>query len=289
MSFSEEIKSFEKEYPYQTIRVGRACFRYILAGQAESPAVVLLNGGMNCSEMWHAYVRALSRSCRVLAFDYPRELASAEETVDAIAQLMEKLGIDRAVLAGASFGGLMAQLIAKRYPQKVRGLGLFSTAALTEATIKKGRKKYRGYKVLLWVMKRKHLNYEKLKPKLIAASMKQTEQESEENRRYIQEMLESMFKDYPKEKDVHITGMMVGLMETKPCRKEDFAYLNGNVAMMFPEKDFFSKEEQQELIDTFPRARIEYVQNGHFGTVLEWERYVEVIERLVQKAQTESH
>jgi hypothetical protein len=59
--------------------------------------------------------------------------------------------------------------------------------------------------------------------------------------------------------------MMVGLMEIKPCRKEDFAYLHGNVAMMFPEKDFFSKEEQQELIDTFPGARIEYVKNGHLG------------------------
>jgi pimeloyl-ACP methyl ester carboxylesterase len=281
MMFSEEIKSFEKAYPYQKIRVGRACFRYILAGPEEGPAVVLLNGGMNCSEMWHAYVKALSRSCRVLAFDYPRELAAAEETADAIAQLMGKLGIDCAVLAGASFGGLMAQMIAKRHPEKVRGLGLFSTAALTEATIRTGRKKYRSYKILLWVMKRKHLNYEKLKPRLIAASMKQTQQESEENQQYIQELLEYLFKDYPKEKDIHITGMIVGLMETEPCRKEDFAGLNGNVAMMFPEKDFFSEEEQQELIDTFPGARIEYVKNGHFGTILEWERYVDVIHGLL--------
>jgi hypothetical protein len=122
-----------------------------------------------------------------------------------------------------------------------------------------------------------------LKPRLIAVSMKQTQQESEENRRYIQEMLTWLFKDYPKEKDVHITGLIVGLMRIAPCRKEDFAYLNGNVAMMFPEKDFFSKEEQQELIDTFPGARIEYVQNGHFGTILEWERYVDVIEGLLGK------
>jgi pimeloyl-ACP methyl ester carboxylesterase len=281
MSFSEEMKLFEQEYPYQKIMAGRASFRYILAGQAGQPAVVLLNGGMNCSEMWHKYVPALSRSCRVLAFDYPRELATAEETADAVAQLMEKLGIDRAVLAGASFGGFMAQLIAKRHPEKVRGLGLFSSAALAEATIKKGRKKYRGYKLLLWFMKRKHLNYEKLKPKLMAVSMKQTEQESEENKQYIQEMLTYLFKDYPKEKDIHITGMMVGLMETEPCHQEDFAYLNGNVAMTFPEKDFFSKEEQQDLIETFPGARIESVKNGHFGTILEWKRYVAVIKSLL--------
>jgi hypothetical protein len=44
--FSEEIKLLEKEFPYQHITVGRANFRYILAGQAENPAVVLLCGGI---------------------------------------------------------------------------------------------------------------------------------------------------------------------------------------------------------------------------------------------------
>jgi predicted esterase len=281
MLFSEDMKLFEKEYSYRTITVGQASFRYILAGQAENPAVVLLNGGMNFSEMWYKYIKELSQYCRVLTFDYPRELTDAVETADAVARLMETLGIERAVLVGASFGGFMAQLIAKRYPEKVCGLGLFSTSALTEATVRNGRKKYRSYSILLWFMKRKNFNYEKLKPKFIAASMKQAKQESEENKRYIKDMLEYVFKDYTKEKDIHITSTMVSLMNIKPCCKEDFAYLNGNVAMVLPEKDFFSEEEQQELIDTFPGARIEYVQNGHYGTVLECEKYFGAIKSLL--------
>jgi pimeloyl-ACP methyl ester carboxylesterase len=279
--FSEEIKLLEKEFPYQHITVGRANFRYILAGQAENPAVVLLCGGMNYSEMWHEYVRELSQSYRVLTFDYPRELETVWEAVDAIPKLMEKLGIDRAVIAGASFGGFMAQLIAKKYPEKVNGLGLFSTGAMTESTIKIGRKKYRSYKFVLWLLKRKHFNYEKWKPFLISASMKEAKQESEENRQYLREMFDFIFKDYTKEKDIHITNMMVGLMDIEPCHKEDFAYLNGNVALVFPEKDFFDKEEQQELIATFPGARIEYVKNGHYGTILECDRYIDVIKSLI--------
>jgi pimeloyl-ACP methyl ester carboxylesterase len=202
------------------------------------------------------------------------------EARDAIAELMEKLGIERAVFAGASFGGFMAQLIAKKYPEKVSGLGLFSTGALTENTIKTGRKKYRSYKLILWLLKRKHFNYEKWKPFLISASMKEAKQESEEDRKYLREMFEFIFRDYTKEKDIHITNMMVGLMDIEPCQKEDFAFLEGNVALVFPEKDFFSKTEQQELIDTFPRARIEYVKNGHFGTILECDKYCEVIRGL---------
>jgi pimeloyl-ACP methyl ester carboxylesterase len=280
MLFSEDIKLFEQEYQYQSITIGKAKFRYILAGKEENPAIVLLNGGMNCSEMWYKYVRELSQDYQVLVFDYPRELIDVLEIADAVSGLMEKLGIGRAVLAGASFGGFMAQLIARKYPEKVSGLGLFSTCALTEKTIKDGKKKYSSYKLMLWLMKRKKFNYEKLKPRLIAASMKYAKQESEENKQYLREMYEYLFKDYPKEKDIHITSVMVGLMETKPCYKDDFDYLNGNVYALLPKEDFFSKVEQQELIDTFPIAQIEYVKNGHFGTILECEKYFDAIRSL---------
>jgi pimeloyl-ACP methyl ester carboxylesterase len=280
MSFSEEIKLFEKEFPYQNITVGRANFRYILAGQAENPAVVLLCGGMNYSEMWYEYVRKLSQFYLVLTFDYPRELATVYEARDAIVKLMEKFEIKKAVFAGASFGGFMAQLFAKKYPEKVSGLGLFSTGALTENTIKTGRKKYRSYKLILWLLKRKHFNYEKWKPFLISASMKEAKQESGEDQKYLREMFEVIFQDYTKEKDIHITNMMVGLMDIAPCHKEDFAFLDGNVALVFPEKDFFSETEQRELIATFPGAHIEYVKNGHYGTILECERYIDVIKGL---------
>jgi pimeloyl-ACP methyl ester carboxylesterase len=252
-----------------------------LAGQPENPAVVLLCGGMNYSEMWHDYVRKLSQSYRVLTFDYPRELATVYEARDAIAKLVEILGIEKAVFAGASFGGFMAQLIAKKYPEKVSGLGLFSTGALTENTIQTGRKKYRSYKLILWLLKRKHFNYEKLKLLLISTSMKEAKQESEEEQKYLREMFDFIFQDYTKEKDIHITNMMVGLMDIAPCHKEDFACLNGNVALVFPEKDFFSETEQRELIATFPGARIEYVKNGHYGTILECDKYCEVIESLL--------
>jgi pimeloyl-ACP methyl ester carboxylesterase len=281
MMFSEEMELFEKDFPYQNMKVGCANFSYVLAGKADNPAVVLLCGGMDYSRMWHEYVRKLEGSYRVLTFDYPRELATVYEARDAIAELMEKLGIEKAVFAGASFGGFMAQLIARKYPGKVSGLGLFSTGALTENTIKTGRKKYRSYKLILWLLKRKHFNYEKWKPFFISASMKEAKQESMGNQKYLREMFEFIFKDYTREKDIHVTNMMVGLMDIKPCHEEDFAYLNGNVALVFPEKDFFSETEQQELIDTFPGARIEYVKNGHFGTILECDKYCEVIQSLL--------
>lgn len=93
-------------------------------------------------------------------------------------------------------------------------------------------------------------------------------------------MFDYLFSDYPKEKDLHITGMMVGLMKTEPCRKDDFTFLHGNVILLLPEKDFFSPYEQQELLDTFDGAKVEYVKNGHFATVLESKKYCAAIRNL---------
>ena len=76
----------------------------------------------------------LSDEIKVFEKEFPYPAKTSE--------LMERLGIDRAIVAGASFGGFMAQLIAKRHLEKVVGIGLFSTAALTENTIRNGRKKY---------------------------------------------------------------------------------------------------------------------------------------------------
>jgi hypothetical protein len=94
-------------------------------------------------------------------------------------------------------------------------------------------------------------------------------------------MFDFIYKGYTKEKDIHITNMMVGLMDIEPCNKEDFAYLNGKVSLVFPENDFFSETEQQELIATFPGARIQYVKNGHYGTILECDKYCEIIKGLL--------
>jgi hypothetical protein len=94
-------------------------------------------------------------------------------------------------------------------------------------------------------------------------------------------MFDFIFKDYTKEKDIHITSLMLSLLDIVPCHKEDFVYLNGNVALVFPQKDFFSETEQKELIATFPNAHITYVKNGHFGTILECDRHCEVIRSLM--------
>ena len=280
MSYREEIEPFINKNPYQVMKIGSANIRYVITGEETKPCVVFLNGGMNCSEMWFKYVENMSDEYRILIFDYPIEIKTVDETAQIIHEFLIKLGIEKAFLAGASFGGMMAQIFARKYPQMVTGLGLFSTAGLDEKTLRIEKRKYRFAPLLLWYMK--HCDYEKLKPKVIESSLKNyAKKETEEDREYLKEMFEFMFKDYTNSKDIHITGMISKVVNIKPCKKEDFDFIKDKVLLIFPKEDFFSNDEQKSLQDLFPYAKTEYIKNGHFGTVLEYEKYIGLMKEFI--------
>lgn len=116
---------------------------------------------------------------------------------------------------------MVAQIYVQSYPGEVGGLVLISTGGMDEATLKSLKKKYRLAPLMLWYMK--HCNYEKLKPKLIRASMRHIRNESAEEITYARDMFETIFKDYKQEKDVHISGLLADVMNQTPVTEADFA------------------------------------------------------------------
>ncbi len=62
---------------------------------------------------------------------------SISDMADDIAGLLDHLGIERAALAGHSMGGYVALAFAKKYPQRMSGLGLVSSQAAADAPERK--------------------------------------------------------------------------------------------------------------------------------------------------------
>ena len=163
----------------------------------------------------------------------------------------EKLGIKEPVFIGASDGGMVAE------------------------TIKSLRKKYFLAPLMLFYMK--HCNYEKLKPKLIKVGMGHSRNESKEELAYAKDMFETIFKDYTKEKDVHISGLLADLMKQTPVTETDFRMLKGKILLILPDQDFFSGKMQKDLIQLMHDPVIQYVSGGHLSTILKADDYVKVI------------
>ena len=99
------------------------------------PPVVLLHGYPFNRSMWREQVEALSPNYRVVTPDL-RGLgetsvtagpATMDEMAEDVAALMDKLDIERAVIAGLSMGGYVTLAFYRHFPRRVRALILADT------------------------------------------------------------------------------------------------------------------------------------------------------------------
>ena len=102
----------------------------------DAPTIVLLHAlGCTAYLTWFGTLGALSRTHRVVALDlrwHGRGITSPrfllDDCADDVAAVLDALGIDRAILAGYSLGGAVAQSVWHRHPDRVSGLVLASTS-----------------------------------------------------------------------------------------------------------------------------------------------------------------
>jgi pimeloyl-ACP methyl ester carboxylesterase len=115
---------------------------YKMAGQGE-PALMLLHGFAASTFTWREVMDPLAARGTVVAFDRPafgltgRPMPgewsgpnpySTKAQADLTVALMDRLGLDRAVLVGNSAGGTVALLAALRHPERVAALVLVDPA-----------------------------------------------------------------------------------------------------------------------------------------------------------------
>jgi pimeloyl-ACP methyl ester carboxylesterase len=114
-------------------RNGAVELHYETAGSG--PAVLLISGQAMTLDAWWRTVPELSGSFRVLTFDnrdvgrsshWPFPYVVAQMADDAIA-VLDAAGVGRAHVYGISLGGMVAQELALRFPERVRALVLGAT------------------------------------------------------------------------------------------------------------------------------------------------------------------
>ncbi|HSG26370.1 MAG TPA: alpha/beta hydrolase [Anaerolineales bacterium] len=113
------------------VEVNGIQFYYELHGP-EGAAVLVLNNGiiMNAATSWAFQTRTLSANYRVLQYDcrgqgqtdHPEEAYSMMQHADDLSALLDALGIQKAHIAGISYGGEVAQAFALTYPEKTLSL-----------------------------------------------------------------------------------------------------------------------------------------------------------------------
>jgi 3-oxoadipate enol-lactonase len=105
--------------------------------RGSGPPLVLLVGLTQDVTLWDGFVDELARRHLVVTLD-PRGAGRSTASVDGLSTdvmavdalaIMDKLEIGRADVLGFSMGGMVAQVLAARHPERVRKLALVSSAA----------------------------------------------------------------------------------------------------------------------------------------------------------------
>ena len=133
---------FNPEYSWFT-RVNGVRIHYQEAGDEKAPPIILIHGFISSNLIWANTLLPLAREgFRVIAPDLPGygysdKPADAEYTISeqahAMVGLMDRLKIERATIAGASYGGAIAATMALDYPERVEKLILVGAVTNDEA------------------------------------------------------------------------------------------------------------------------------------------------------------
>lgn len=117
-------------------RINGVLLHYRLSGPGDAPVVALVNSLGTDARIWDGVIERLASRYRVLSYDKrghglsdnPPGDYALDDHVDDLVGLLDHLGIARLALAGVSVGGLIAQALALRAPERLVALVLCDTA-----------------------------------------------------------------------------------------------------------------------------------------------------------------
>jgi 3-oxoadipate enol-lactonase len=119
------------------IRANGITMRYELVGPESAPVVTLSHSLATDFSMWDPQVAVLKSGYRVLRYDTrghggtdaPEGPYTLEQMAEDVKALLQALGISKTHFMGISMGGMIAQVLALKYPGLLRSLVLCDTSS----------------------------------------------------------------------------------------------------------------------------------------------------------------
>lgn len=133
-----EFDEIDYVRPVRTAQVRNLEIAYIEAGEGNAETLVLIHGLGSNAKAWLRNMDAWGEDYHVIALDLPGYGRSTKGELpyslsfyaQVIMEMLDGLGVDRAVLAGHSMGGQIAILAGLSHPERVDQLVLFAPAGV---------------------------------------------------------------------------------------------------------------------------------------------------------------
>lgn len=273
-TYSEEENEFLKSHSYIEDVIDGHHLRYVLSGAENTQAIVFMSG-LEIQQMFMRYVEAFEDKYRTLIIEYPTDTKSNDEQISVIHSLLEKLDIKNPIIAGASDGGMLAQLYTRKY-KDIHALILMATVTLDSEYLEPDRKSPWFTKVLTTAFK--------LLPWKLAGSIltkkvnSYYEGETEEEMAYGASFFKMIADDRrSKDKMIHSFRMVGELIHEPLMKTTDFECVRGRILLLQPEHDIFSKKDQKTIEELLPEPEVHYIRGSHHGPWVLQDEYISKI------------
>ena len=286
LDMKTEFEKYSKAAPkHRATVLGKdLIYRYY---KNESPAatatILTLAGGTGLGDGFFILANSFRERYSFICFNYPMGFTDNESLSDAIAELIKHIGAKNVYLWGQSYGGLIAQITAKRHPEAVSGLILTSTASLSNNI------RFEGMKCLVGMIseekEKKNIRTSKMLPMpLLPAFMDIAFKKHLKNDpaalNVVRGMIEHVRKDMTNEYFAHMDHLLGDLRNHLGTHyKEDFAYLDGRVLIIEPDDDnTFTPDIKDALIEIMPSPTVvRDIVGGHLAMLFDTEKYIGII------------
>ena len=281
------FQQFRSKYPQQTmiLQNGKKFIYRYSQHPTSQQTVVLLTGGIGLSDLLYLHFQRFSKDFSVITFDYQQQFENNQDLAAAVAELLTRLHI-KGWLVGQSLGGIVAQIIAKNFPQVVEGMVLSNTCSLSSNMNEKAYEHL--MKMFQNIQKSKKLlaftpfgQYKKLMKKVILKN--QTEGFTEKEIKLIEGLCDIMIELINKPYVIHMLDLLTDLKKHFGHTPTDFAYLKNRVLLILSEDDeTFTKDCKKALIEIMPEPTvITNLTGGHMALLVRLEKYTDIVSEYI--------
>ncbi|MCZ6726844.1 MAG: alpha/beta fold hydrolase [Acidobacteria bacterium] len=269
----QERQLFLERYPLREIEVNGVPWSYIAGGQGDT-TILWLHGAAGDAHQLQRFIVPLAEETRFVAPTIP-VVDRLEDVSQGIAVILAKENVDRLIVAGGSFGGMLAQAVARDRSARLEGLMLFDTAAPNANLAKRNRRKMAVLRHLPWPL------LQWLFAKSLGRLLRLPGDLTEEQRvdlKLATERFRENFSLLTKERLLAHCALAYEFLASDP-----HAVHRSGPTLVIRSKDDPSQAGLTGLETLYPQARlIEFDGVGHLGSLLRCEDYLSAFREFIE-------
>jgi pimeloyl-ACP methyl ester carboxylesterase len=275
----ERLKKFRSTHPYKHLTIDGITWKYTSCGQGKE-TLLLLTGGSGIGEAMALVFASLENEYQIISPLYPT-ITTIEQLADGIVRILESEGIHKVNILGQSFGGILAQVIVHKYPEKVIKL-ILSHTTTTSPPVDQARvlewKKTIEKKLKIFTYVPISLFRLLLRSRISRLMSMMNTEEKGFWKAYFHEMVSRMTK----EEQFSLSKCMLDF-SNYAFSKNDLANWPGKILILESDNDpSFPPSERRALKELYPQAPVHtFHGTGHLTIIVEREEFLSVVRRFL--------